>query len=146
MVGVSKELSDLFLYQKFLVALYTVDVTPEFRKQKDALLNYWITWLEDVRRQVAPWLLLGNIDDITPVGVELKQSKLVIAHLSLDDYIEWCQIMGRESYDLMAGCPFRTTFESELNYRIMGNLFTWAVNREDIPTTLGELNVKNVLL
>ena len=133
-VGVTSDLAALFYDQHFLVALSTIDKTPEFYSQRDDLLDYWLAWLEDADGQVSGWLVLATAELTTTTLVSLKTINNRKTTVNIERFLLATRIMGRKAYNLLISCPFLTTFRGEASESYINNLLGWAAAAEQNMT------------
>ena len=123
-VGVSEELNTLFQEYEFLKALYVIDNTPDFQREKDRLIDYWIHWLQDAEFQLAAWLTLAAVDSKDPVSISLIVEHRLVS-VSPETYIIWVKRLGPKAITLLTSAPFYATFESQISQQMLSNLINW---------------------
>ena len=143
-VGVSDDLGKLFAFQNFFESMDKVETTPEFRKQKDALLHFWITWTQDAIEQLPRLLLVatGRMINSNLIQMDTLSGKSV--YLSNEKFLETVKNLSRRLRNALICCPFPKENMEELGTKLVNNYLNWAQSRDDIPVSTGTVFKTNV--
>ena len=141
-VGVSSKLAELFYEQEFVLAL-SLTANSRFAAEKDDLIDYWISWLQDADFQLSGWLTLATCNELDTTTLSITTLNNRRIKMSVAKHLELTKKLGKTIYPILCGCPFLTTYRSVDSENCVNNLLGWAAAQ--IPATQNTPNGNYIL-